>query len=260
MAPSSQPPVGCVSVWVPISSALPLARERPKTVPMPSILASSPASFSFCANHRREAISIGESDCRTTPLPQAPNWRNSRKSLNSRSGLMLGISGPVPLAWWRRDSLPRGVAAIDEKVGSGHEGGFIAGEEKGSGCDLLRPTEPPQGVPGTAPIAFRRRQITEFPRHRLGGDTTRGERVHPDAVRRMIERHALGQHQERAFGDAVSGIAGLGDLAHLRGDVNDAAAAGSLDLRNGMPRHLIGAADIDRERTLPFGFVKLDDS
>ncbi len=43
-APSSQPPVGCVSECEPTSSALPGLRERPSTLPTPSIVASRPAS------------------------------------------------------------------------------------------------------------------------------------------------------------------------------------------------------------------------
>jgi hypothetical protein len=43
-APSSQPPVGCVSECEPVSNALPELRERPSTLPTPSITGSRPAS------------------------------------------------------------------------------------------------------------------------------------------------------------------------------------------------------------------------
>src|SRR5437016_5174386 len=46
-APSSQPEWFCVSRWEPASILRPVAREKPTTLPMPSMVGSSPA----CAMH-----------------------------------------------------------------------------------------------------------------------------------------------------------------------------------------------------------------
>src|SRR5437667_17908 len=48
-APSSQPPRGCVSLCEPTNSRWPACGLRPKTLPMPSISGSSPASANFSA-------------------------------------------------------------------------------------------------------------------------------------------------------------------------------------------------------------------
>ena len=55
-------------------------------------------------------------------------------------------------------------------------------------------------------------------------DEGRADGVHPDAVRRQVDRHRLGQALDAVLAHAVDGAPRAADMAHLRGDVDDRAA------------------------------------
>ena len=67
--PVEPSPSGWVSVCDPMESARPGLGDRPNTVPTPSMRASSPASRNLSRSQRRDSMSTGVSDCRTTPFP-----------------------------------------------------------------------------------------------------------------------------------------------------------------------------------------------
>jgi hypothetical protein len=71
MAPSSQPPRGCVSECEPTSSAGPGLRERPNTLPTPSMVASNPASSYLSHSQRLDAMSASVKVGRTWQPPAA---------------------------------------------------------------------------------------------------------------------------------------------------------------------------------------------
>src|SRR5437763_6742673 len=95
-------------------SARPPLRERPKTVPIPSMTASSPASLMRPASQWRACISTGERARRTTPAPVAPNWRKRRRSLSSRSGLLVITRSFSPSLLWRKSAGPSGWGGMNE--------------------------------------------------------------------------------------------------------------------------------------------------
>ena len=72
------------------------------TLPAPSMRASSPASSSRPQSQRLDSRSIGESEVRTTPVPQAPNSRRRFRSPSNRSPSMgtsialMFVSLPAP--------------------------------------------------------------------------------------------------------------------------------------------------------------------
>ncbi len=56
-------------------------------------------------------------------------------------------------------------------------------------------------------------------------DERRGKRIHPDVVRRQLERHRLGKPFERMLGHAIDGPVHRSDVPHLGRYVCDCAAA-----------------------------------
>ena len=56
-------------------------------------------------------------------------------------------------------------------------------------------------------------------------DRARRQRVDPDVLRRVVDRHDLGELDQRALGRAIGGAPGAADAAELRGDKDDRAAA-----------------------------------
>ena len=79
------------------------------------------------------------------------------------------------------------------------------------------------------------------------------ERVHPYAARRMIDRHRLGELDQRALRRAVARPPRRSDPAELRRDVDDAAAARAEHRRQHRPAHQVGAGHLHREGPLPGG-------
>src|SRR6185312_15083708 len=84
-APSSQPPLGTLSECDPASRATRAEGERPNTLPIPSIVALSPASAIRSRSHSRAATSASVKAVRLTPVPAFPNWASERRSASARS-------------------------------------------------------------------------------------------------------------------------------------------------------------------------------
>ena len=188
IAPSSHPPLGWVSVWEPMSRAGPGWRERPRTVPIPSMRASSPASSMRERSQWRDSMSMGVSDCRTTPMPQAPNSRRRRRSPSRRSGsiaTLTGLDGRLIPAPAIRSPGSHCAAAGRHLVKRGplRDGGGaeapVSGVKETCGAAALRragAARPPEGGdrrdPGRAPgraLAGRRGPPPHPRLHRRGG-------------------------------------------------------------------------------------------
>ena len=61
--------------------------------------------------------------------------------------------------------------------------------------------------------------------HAVGFHRAGRKRHHPDAIRRVIRRHRLGELNQRPLGRAIGGATGRAHMAELGRHVDDRAAA-----------------------------------
>src|SRR5690606_10813903 len=124
------------------------------------------------------------------------------------------------------------VAAVDVEVGAGDPARLLVGEEAHAVGDFLRRAEAAGGDVGDDLGA-------DFLRHRhhhVGGDVARGNRVHGDAVARVLARQGNGEAVHAGLGRGVVGLAVLALQAVDRADLDDPAPfalAHALDHRAG---------------------------
>src|SRR5439155_19353440 len=124
----------------------------------------------------------------------------------------------------RRSASDRRIAAVDEEVAAGDKAGVVAREIDGGAGDLLRASEAPRQVLAADRfIGAGERAVA--PQRPLGLDRAGRQRVDPDVLRRVVDRHDLGELDQGALGRAIGGAAGTADPAKLRRDKDDRAAA-----------------------------------
>src|SRR3954462_11382446 len=89
---------------------------------------------------------------------------------------------------WLVDCPLRGkIAAIEQKVCPGHEGGFVRRQEQRAGGDLVRASWPAEQISG-APGAVGGLAALEAAQDACGVDPARRQRIGTDTVRGMIDR------------------------------------------------------------------------
>ena len=86
---------------------------------------------------------------------------------------------------------------------------------------------------------------TRQPLDDLRPDGSRADGVHPDVVRRQVERHATGHGGDRGFGGVVGDELRLGDEAGDRAQVDDGSAPGLADFRDHVLRDQRDADHVD---------------
>src|SRR6266516_59694 len=177
--------------------------------------------------------------------------------------LSLMSGGPVPggldvcgclLAGYRpevgeRHADLRRLAPVDGEHRAGDVGGVIGGEEgrrRGEFRWLRQPAD--------------RHRLAEAPHLVLGhhapehrrGRRARRDRVHPDALRRVIDRHRLGQHGDAALRRDVGHVAG-GRVVRAGGggDGHDRAAAALRHRRDDRPGGQERAGQVDADDAVP---------
>ena len=105
---------------------------------------------------------------------------------------------------------------------------FVRRQEQRAGGDLLGAAGTAQQI-GRAAGAVGLLAVLEAAQDARGVDAAGRQRVGADAVGGMIDREALGELDQRRLAGGVGRAAGDADLAELRGDVDDGAAAGLAD-------------------------------
>lgn len=118
------------------------------------------------------------------------------------------------------------ISAVHQKVGAGDEACLIAGQKQRRASNLRWVGEPPQEVRACQCGACGL-QIAVAASKAPGSDRARGERIDPDAIGSVIDCHCLRQLDQRAFGGAIRRTPGGADAPQLRGNMDDAAAAGA---------------------------------
>ena len=119
---------------------------------------------------------------------------------------------------------PGRVAAVDRQQRPGHEARSIGGDERHRSRDLLWSSYTAEGD-GTAQaghqgVVF----LASAPRHQhVGFGIARTDRIDPDAVGRMIDRHGTGQLRDRALAGAW--LYRRLDLSRLGAGLRTSAAA-----------------------------------
>src|ERR1051326_60839 len=121
-------------------------------------------------------------------------------------------------------ALERHVAAVDQQVGGGDEGRFVAGEINRAGGGLLRLAGPVEQVARSVDDA-RPLLAADACARPLGQDEAGRDGVGADVIGGVIHRQDAGEVNERRFGGAIGRAQRHAQMAELRGDVDDAAAA-----------------------------------
>src|SRR5262245_65635067 len=91
----------------------------------------------------------------------------------------------------------RRVAAVDQEIGAGHEGGVLAGEVDRARGDLVRRAEPADKRVVRGARGLERVKVAQVAR---GLYRPRRQTVDADILSGMVERHRLGQLDQRALG------------------------------------------------------------
>src|SRR5579871_3678314 len=130
------------------------------------------------------------------PKPCAPPVTTAVRPL--RSILFLPIV-KKPLVGW----LSEHVAAIDDEVDAGGEGGFVAGEIDGHGRDFLGSAEPAHLLPGDELLLSVRPGRGCALQHRGCFHRARADAVAADALVDEIERDGAREQRHRGLGGAV---------------------------------------------------------
>src|SRR5262245_65964109 len=144
----------------------------------------------------------------------------------------------------------RGVAAVDQEIGAGHEGGLLAGEVHRARGDLVRRAETADKRVVRGARSVQRVEVAQVAR---GLHRSRRQAVDAYILSGMVERHRLGQLDQSALGGAVPGPPRTRDASELRGDQDDASTATRFHGRNGVLAEQEGAIEIDRHGAAPVG-------
>src|SRR5262249_39112562 len=142
----------------------------------------------------------------------------------------------------------RGVAAVDQEIGAGHERRLLAGEVHRASGDLVRhaKTADKRVVRGARGV-----QCVEVAQVTRGLYRSRRQAVDAYILPGMVKRHRLGQLDQRALGGAVPRPPRTRDASELRGDQDDASAATRFHGRDGVLAEQESAIEIDRHGTAP---------
>ena len=177
--------------------------------------------------------------------------------LRARSRLGLGDAAGNPPR--PRASLLGGPAAIDGDMGAVDRFCRIGGEEKRDGCHLVGADEFLGRLEFQHDIGFHLRfadaaglgcvgdLLFDQRRQHIAG----ADRVGGDAVFGDLKRDGLRQAHDAVFCRHIGRLEGRGDEAVRGGDIDDAAPALALHMRNGVADGVERAGKVDRDDLVP---------